>query len=364
MSCAARLPDRQSARLNARSLPPRRVTCRVRHDHCGSSRRERCCVGTKRSSGGSGARKAADRVARSSRPRSNNSCFGSLARTRAGSLADMRRAGQARPAGITDKHPSAACSCPAAPGAATRWPELARVSAPAGGEHRRLRFLYGRDRSLTSLLRSLLHRAQQSPRSAWRLYHQPGRQLGYPTGTQPRPLLRRAADPLPDPRPRQQVHRPVRRDLPQRAHPDLAHTSPRTEGQRRRRALRPHRPLRVPRLAPHPQPPTPRASPPNLFPPLQHPAPTPRARPVPPRASSLARAAKIDRHTAPRQTRRTHTRVLPGGRMRRDPSNGTLHAAASPYSSAHSYTRLRRRMGLPCGRRGSRLESDAKRTKP
>jgi putative transposase len=46
-----------------------------------------------------------------------------------------------------------------------------------------------------------------------------------------RPLLRRAADPLPDPRPRQQVHPPVRRDLPQRANPDFAHASPRTEGQ-------------------------------------------------------------------------------------------------------------------------------------
>ena len=84
MSCAARLPDRQSARLIARSLPPRRVTCRVRRDHCGSSRLERYCVGTTRSSGGSGARKAVDRAVRSSRPRSSSSCFGSRARTRAG----------------------------------------------------------------------------------------------------------------------------------------------------------------------------------------------------------------------------------------------------------------------------------------
>ena len=84
MSCAARLPDRQSLRLIAPSLPPRRVTCRVRRDQCGSSRLERCCVGTKRSSGGNGARKAVDRVVRSSQPRSSSSCFGSLARTRAG----------------------------------------------------------------------------------------------------------------------------------------------------------------------------------------------------------------------------------------------------------------------------------------
>jgi hypothetical protein len=66
-----------------------------------------------------------------------------------------------------------------------------------------------------------------------------------------------------------------------RANPDFAHASPRTEGQRRRRALRPHRPLRVPRLAAHPQQPTPRAIPPHLCPALQHPAPTPRTRPVP-----------------------------------------------------------------------------------
>jgi hypothetical protein len=81
MSCAARLPDQQSTFLIARSLPPRRVTSRVRRDQCGSTRREGSCVGTKRSSGGSSTRKAAARVARSSRPRSSNSCFGWLART-------------------------------------------------------------------------------------------------------------------------------------------------------------------------------------------------------------------------------------------------------------------------------------------
>src|SRR6266852_9728918 len=38
-------------------------------------------------------------------------------------------------------------------------------------------------------------------------------------------------------------------------------------------------------------------------------------------------ATHISRQTAPRQTRRTDTRVLPGGRVRRDPSNGTLQGA-------------------------------------
>ena len=39
-------------------------------------------------------------------------------------------------------------------------------------------------RARTSLLRSLLHRARQPSRSAWRLYHQPGWELGRATGVQ------------------------------------------------------------------------------------------------------------------------------------------------------------------------------------
>ena len=64
------------------------------------------------------------------------------------------------------------------------------------------------------------------PRSACRLHDQPFWELGHAAGPQPRPLPGRAADPVPDPRPRQQVQRPLRRGLPQRADPDSADTGP------------------------------------------------------------------------------------------------------------------------------------------
>jgi hypothetical protein len=54
---------------------------------------------------------------------------------------------------------------------------------------------------------------------------------------------------LPDPRPRQQVHRRLRRRLRKRRHQDHQDTGASAEGERERRALRSHRPRRVPRLA-------------------------------------------------------------------------------------------------------------------
>ncbi len=85
---------------------------------------------------------------------------------------------------------------------------------------------------LHALLRLVLHRAPHPACPPGRLHQQPGRGLSDPTGAQPRPLLRRAADPLPDPRPRQQVLRPLRRGLPQRAdpHPPHASRAPRAKG--------------------------------------------------------------------------------------------------------------------------------------
>jgi hypothetical protein len=55
-----------------------------------------------------------------------------------GPSADLRRAEQTRPACLADEHPSASRSCRRWAGAAARWAELARVSAGAGGEYRRL----------------------------------------------------------------------------------------------------------------------------------------------------------------------------------------------------------------------------------
>ena len=55
----------------------------------------------------------------------------------------------------------------------------------------------------------------------------------------------------------------------QRRHRDHQDAGAGAEGERDRRALRPHRPRRVPRLAPDPQPPPPRARPPRLRRPLR-----------------------------------------------------------------------------------------------
>ena len=65
---------------------------------------------------------------------------------------------------------------------------------------------------------------QQARQFAWTLQQQPG------------PL------PLPDPRPRQQVHPRLRRRLRQRRHPDHQDAVAGAEGERDRRAFRPHRP--------------------------------------------------------------------------------------------------------------------------
>ncbi len=101
-----------------------------------------------------------------------------------------------------DEYPSSTCSCPIASGAAAHGPELARVSAPAGSEHRRLRLLYGRDvlvRRFYVLFfiehgsrRVQLGGCTTSPDGSWVAQQACKR----------RPLLRSAADPLPDPRPR------------------------------------------------------------------------------------------------------------------------------------------------------------------
>jgi hypothetical protein len=91
--------------------------------------------------------------------------------------------------------------------------------------------------------------------------------------------------PLPDPRPRQQVRMRLRR-LRQRRHQDHQ-TSPSAEGERDRRALRPHRPRRVPRLVPDHDPGLPRARAPHPRRPLQQPQAAPLAEP---RATRAVRA--------------------------------------------------------------------------
>src|SRR4051794_26955662 len=111
----------------------------------------------------------------------------------------------------------------------------------------------------------------------------PDRRLGHPAGPSARLDTSRAAAArsLPDPRPRQQVQTRLRRRLRKRRHPDRQDAGPGSKGERDRRTLRPHRPLRVPRLAPDREPAPPRAGLPRLRRALQQPQATPGTRPQP-----------------------------------------------------------------------------------
>src|SRR6266536_3161220 len=70
-----------------------------------------------------------------------------------------------------------------------------------------LRLLHRRDDLAPPLLRALLHRTRKPPRSPGGLHHESERRLGDPTSAQPQLQGHLRADPLPDPRPRQQVQR-------------------------------------------------------------------------------------------------------------------------------------------------------------
>jgi Homeodomain-like domain len=100
-------------------------------------------------------------------------------------------------------------------------------------------------------------------------------------------------------RPRQQVHGVVRRGVPQRRHPNRPHTRARTASERLRRALCPHRPHRVPRLAPHPRPPPPRTGATDLCRPLQQRAPASRTRAPTARSATTRVTGRRRCHPAP-----------------------------------------------------------------
>ena len=118
---------------------------------------------------------------------------------------------------------------------------------------------------------------------------------------------------LPDPRPRRQVHPRLRRCLRQRRHPGGQDAGASAEGERHRRALRPHRSPRVPRLAADREPATPRARAPRLRGSLQ------RAQAAPLAGSRTAGGDRsrtpdplvlaLGRPDATRSPRRTHPRV-------------------------------------------------------
>jgi hypothetical protein len=89
---------------------------------------------------------------------------------------------------------------------------------------------------------------------------------------------RRQRPPLPDPRPRHEVQPRLRRHLPQRRRRDRPDADPGAERERLRRTLGRQCAQGVPRPAPDHRPPSTRARPPRLHPPLQRATPTPSAR--------------------------------------------------------------------------------------
>jgi hypothetical protein len=111
--------------------------------------------------------------------------------------------------------------------------------------------------------------------------------------------------------------RRLRRGLPQRSDQGDPRADPRTACEGPCRAVRPHRPRRVSRLAADPRPPPPRTSATPLHNALQRRAPTPRTRA--PSTPTTDRSHNCDRSQdqAPRPTRRTHPRIPPSCSMNR-----------------------------------------------
>ena len=312
-----RLSDRAVLAGAGRLLPPRR-----RHGLLVTPQTLR--VGTASLCGGDGHTRARGQGARRSTPERASLCCGWRARTRAGAISGSpasstssgSRSRQAR---------SAACS--RAPSSGRRRDARAPAGVSSCARRRR-----ASSRATSSALRppccaattcssssSCRPAACTSPR-----HRQPGRPLGHPAGAQPQPLRRARRRQVPDPRPRHEVRGRVRRGLPHRRRQGDPNAVPRATGQRPRRALRADRTDGVPGLAADPRPATPRPGPARLRRPLQHRAPTPRARATPAARDPAAKAttaAGSDRATRP--TRRPPPRIPPRRSMT-NPRFGTL----------------------------------------
>jgi hypothetical protein len=157
-----------------------------------------------------------------------------------------------------------------------------------------------------------------------------------PAGAQPQLLGSARRREVPDPRPRLKVRRRLRRGLPRRRHQGDPDSASGTQGKRVRRALRPHRPSRVPRLATDPRTTPARPGSTCLRRSLQPPAPAPCAGPLsagPPRTSTTT-------HNRNRQTtrslRRRVPRVLPGRSMS---ATGFWHPTGRGFLSAQGGAR-------------------------
>ena len=240
---------------------------------------------------------AAVRPARAAAAAGGGAGVGAAARTRESALGpspDLRRAGQARLPRLADEHPPAARPSarlePAPRRAGPSWREFLRAQAASivacdffTVESVFLRRYY--------VLFFIAHGSRRVWLAGCTDESRPA--PGSPSRRATSASTSRSGRPLPDPRPRQQVQRPLRRSLPQRRHPDREDAGAGAEGERGRGALRPHRARRVPRLAADPQPPSPRTRAPRLRRPLQ-----PRA------AASRARTPAARTRTSDAQDRR------------------------------------------------------------
>jgi hypothetical protein len=278
-SCAASSRGRTFAVLIARCSRRRPATCHPPRAARVWSPRGPCCVGIERSCAGSGGSRQCSADARPCQARCGPSCCGWHGRIRAGAIGES--AASWPNSGCSYRHRRSPAARPrrAGAGPAEVGSGLARVPARPGGEHRRMQLLHRRQCALAPVLRVVLHRARKPARLAGRLLDQPHRGLGDPAGTQPRPRPRRPRHALPDPRPRRQIQRPLRRGLPQRWHPDRQDAAAGAEGKRHRRAFRQNRPRRMSLPAADPQRPPPRARPAPLRRALQHAEAASRAQP-------------------------------------------------------------------------------------
>ena len=240
-----------------------------------------------------GGSQAQGRVGRGFRRRSGSSCCGSRARIRVGDIAGFAASWPSL-ASRHHRRPSGVCL----PGRVSALLRDARGRAGASSSKPRprasLRVTFSPSRRCScAVLCVVLYRARQPPRLARGLHNEPARRLGHPTG--PQSELHRAArtNPRSDPRPRQQVLRPVRRGVPQRRDPGREDTRPVSESERDRRTLRQNHPRGVPRLATDPQPPPPRTRSPSVH----RTTTTPRGRTA---RSSYSRQIRMNqRHSQP-----------------------------------------------------------------
>jgi len=191
------------------------------------SRRRRSSTGTADSFGGTGLSEP-QAWAPPRRPRPSSSSFDwpdKPGRTPLGISPHRRRAEKARRHGLGDERAQRPFSPRSRTGAATRRPELDRVSPCPGGRHPRNGLLHRRYHLARAALRAVRNRDRESRGPRPRGLKTPGWDLGDPGSPEPRlgPRRRRSSLPFPRPRPGHEVHAFLRRGLRLGRHRDHPH---------------------------------------------------------------------------------------------------------------------------------------------